>query len=155
MASVYRHLLVCVDLTPASSHVLSQAVLLARQGNSRITAIHVVDHRPLPDLDYGLGTLPGFELDLEAVLSHAHSRLEALTAEADFNGLSTDVVAGVPHAEITRLAEEREADLIVLGSSARTGLGRLLGSTAHSVLNHSPCDVLAVRVTAHSGETAA
>ncbi|OOG22936.1 universal stress protein UspA [Thioalkalivibrio denitrificans] len=144
----YRHLLVCVDLSATAAAVLSRARTLASPGACRMTVLHVVEHRPLPDLDYGLGTLPGLEMDLDTALDSARSRLDAL-----FSGLATDaaerrVVAGIPHLEINRLAEELDVDLVVLGSSTRTGLGRLLGSTAHSVLNHAPCDVLAVRVSA-------
>lgn len=44
------------------------------------------------------------------------------------------------------MAEEQKADLIVIGSHGRHGLGRLLGSTANGVLQGAPCDVLAVRI---------
>ncbi len=46
---------------------------------------------------------------------------------------------------ILRLAEEREAELIVLGSRGRTGIARIaLGSVAESVLQHAHCSVLTV-----------
>jgi universal stress protein A len=38
------------------------------------------------------------------------------------------------------------ADLIVIGSHGRHGMGLLLGSTANAVLHGSPCNVLAVRL---------
>ena len=38
------------------------------------------------------------------------------------------------------------ADLIVLGTHGRHGLGLLLGSTASGVLHGCPCDVLTVRI---------
>ncbi len=64
--------------------------------------------------------------------------------------------AGVPARSETRLGDvateiitaavEWEADLIVMGSHGRTGLGRvLLGSVARNVLSHAPCSVLIVR----------
>ncbi len=53
--------------------------------------------------------------------------------------------AGEPANEIVRMAEERGADLIVLGSRGNTGLRRLLlGSVARNVLLHAPCSVLVV-----------
>ena len=48
--------------------------------------------------------------------------------------------------EILDEAKETNADLIIAGSHARHGLERLLGSTAHKILNLSECDVLLVRV---------
>jgi universal stress protein A len=152
MTPTYRHLLVCLDLSGVSRQVLARGVALARQGGSGLTVLHVVDHRPLPDLDYGLGTIPGFELDLDTLLANARSRLESLIAEAGAADAGREIVAGIPHSEITRIAGDLGADLIVLGSATRSGLGRLLGSTARSVLDHAACDVLAVRVPEHADE---
>ncbi len=39
-----------------------------------------------------------------------------------------------------------DADLIVLGTHGRHGLGLILGSTANGVLHGASCDVLAVRI---------
>src|SRR5438105_11382148 len=49
-------------------------------------------------------------------------------------------------AEIIRVARELPADLIVMGTHGRTGIGRLLmGSVAEHVMRHAPCPVLTVR----------
>jgi len=53
-----------------------------------------------------------------------------------------------PHAawhEIVHFAGENNADLIVLGCHGHHGITALLGSTASGVVNHAPCDVIAVR----------
>jgi len=58
------------------------------------------------------------------------------------------VRVGDPADEILKEAVERRADLIVLGSHGRTGLGRaLLGSVARKVLIHTDCSVLIVRAS--------
>lgn len=61
------------------------------------------------------------------------------------------VVEGDPAQQVVRVADERQADLIVLGTHGRTGLGRLLlGSVARNVMVHAPVSVLIVRpVPAH------
>jgi universal stress protein A len=60
--------------------------------------------------------------------------------------ISREVRQGQSAEEIVRLATERKADLIVMGTHGRTGLARLLaGSVAESVLRTAPCPVLAVR----------
>ena len=56
------------------------------------------------------------------------------------------LIFGRPQSEIHRVAEECHADLIVVGSHTRSGLARLLGSTANGVMDSAPCDVLAVHV---------
>lgn len=53
---------------------------------------------------------------------------------------------GVPKQEITQVADEQQADLIVVGSHGRHGLELLLGSTTNAILHHANCDVIAVRL---------
>jgi universal stress protein A len=53
---------------------------------------------------------------------------------------------GRPENEIHGLAEEINANLIVVGSHGRHGLALIFGSTANGVLHGAGCDVLAVRV---------
>jgi nucleotide-binding universal stress UspA family protein len=53
---------------------------------------------------------------------------------------------GRPEAEITALAEEIGAGLIVVGSRGLGGIRRtVLGSVSDSVVRHAPCPVLVVR----------
>ena len=45
-----------------------------------------------------------------------------------------------------RIADEQGADLIVISSHGRTGLGRIIfGSTAEAVVRHARCPVLVVK----------
>ena len=63
------------------------------------------------------------------------------------------IVHGEAAAEIVRVAKEKNADLIVLSSHGRTGIGRILfGSTAEAVVRHASCPVLVVK-PAKAGET--
>jgi nucleotide-binding universal stress UspA family protein len=58
-------------------------------------------------------------------------------------------VEGDPAARIVELAKQEHADLIVMSSHGRTGLGRLLmGSVAECVMRHAVCPVLIVKPTA-------
>ena len=58
-----------------------------------------------------------------------------------------EVVAGVPDAtNLLRLVNEKRPDLVVTGTYGRTGVrGATIGSTAETLLNTLPCDVLAIR----------
>ena len=58
----------------------------------------------------------------------------------------THVILGAPAHEIRAVADRIGADLIVIGTHGRHGLGLLLGSTASAVLHGVQRDVLAVRV---------
>jgi nucleotide-binding universal stress UspA family protein len=59
---------------------------------------------------------------------------------------STVHTFGNPAAEIIAAAEERGADLIVVGQRGRSAIARFIdGSVADRVVRHAPCDVLVVR----------
>jgi universal stress protein A len=63
------------------------------------------------------------------------------------------LLGGVPGLEITRLAEEEKADLIVIGTHGRTGLSRLLmGSVAEAVVRRATCPVLTLRQSFADGD---
>jgi nucleotide-binding universal stress UspA family protein len=65
-------------------------------------------------------------------------------------GLDVETFAreGDPADAILDVAEERDADLIVVGNKGMTGARRfLLGSVPNKVSHHAPCSVLIVRTT--------
>jgi nucleotide-binding universal stress UspA family protein len=81
--------------------------------------------------------------DVEATLEEACERIQ----EA---GVSVTSYAreGDPADAILDVAEERNADLIVVGNKGMTGAKRfLLGSVPNKVSHHAPCSVLIIRTT--------
>jgi len=56
------------------------------------------------------------------------------------------VLEGLPEQVIPELAEELDAELVVLGTIGRTGFSAaLLGNTAEHVIESINCDLLAVK----------
>lgn len=137
----YAHILVALDLSEESAQVLQRATALA-DANCRLTLLHVIE--PLT-FAYG-GDIP---VDLTEVQQQLQEQATASLAAMAGRVSGTPeqlVVIGQPAAEIHQLAEQRDCDLIVLGSHGRRGLALLLGSTANAVLHGAKCDVLAVRI---------
>jgi nucleotide-binding universal stress UspA family protein len=61
---------------------------------------------------------------------------------------TTHARQGDPADAILDVAEERGADLVIVGNKGMTGAKRfLLGSVPNKVSHHSPCSVLIVRTT--------
>lgn len=143
--SDYRHILLASDFSEGSVQVAQRAASLARCYQARLSAVHVVDYFPVADSAYGPG-IP-FDPDLtDQLVDAARQRLAELAEPLGVPGDAHWVEIGSPKLEIVRVAEEKGADLIVVGSHGRHGLQLLLGSTASGILHHARCDVLAVRL---------
>jgi nucleotide-binding universal stress UspA family protein len=78
------------------------------------------------------------------------STLEAAAEVARAAGVEVDLYPrqGDPADAILDVAEEQEADLIIVGNKGMTGAKRfLLGSVPNKVSHHAPCSVLIIRTT--------
>jgi nucleotide-binding universal stress UspA family protein len=72
----------------------------------------------------------------------------ALAAEAGVENVTSFARDGEPADAIITVAEETDADLIVVGNKGMTGAARfLLGSVPNKITHHAPCNVLVVRTT--------
>jgi nucleotide-binding universal stress UspA family protein len=108
-------------------------------------------------LGVGLTVVFGFEanpvggeaLDYWAALrEHGESVLGTALEEAKAAGVEVDslVVERPPAQALAEVADERQADMVVVGSSGeRPLLGALIGSTPHKLLHLSKVPVLVVR----------
>jgi universal stress protein A len=147
MTMSYQHILVALDLSEESTQVLRKAQQLGQSNSAKVSAVSVV--KPLTQVYGGLDMAPissgAISFEEEAV-KQAQGQLNELAADFGINQEDAHVVLGAPAHEIRHCAHELGADLIVIGTHGRHGLGLLLGSTANGVLHGVDCDVLAVRV---------
>lgn len=138
----YKHLLVAVDLTEESPHVIQQACELANLYQAKVSLINILEPVSLAfggDIPMDLSTLQ------QEQLQNARERLDFYIA--DYPSLTSEhcyLCYGQPRQEIHRIAEENGCDLIVVGSHGRHGLALLLGSTTKDLLQNAPCDILAI-----------
>lgn len=141
--SVYKKILVAIDLTEEAPQVLEKAVALSEQHNAQLLLAHVVE--PV-GYAYG-GDIPMDLSELQDQLDKAaREQLAAYGKEYSVSEDSQIVTVGRPESEIHHISEERDVDLVVVGSHGRRGIQLLLGSTANGVLHGAKCDVLAVRI---------
>ena len=139
----YKKILVSIDLTAEADQVVEQASSIAARYQADLSLIHVIE--PLT-FAYG-GDIP---MDVstiqEEIETQAKARLRGLGSQWNIPAERQYLIYGRPAAEVHRLVTEQQADLIVIGSHGRHGIGLVLGSTATAVLHGAKCDVLAVRV---------
>ena len=143
----YQNILIAVDLTDEAEGVFAAALNVAReQGNPSVAATTII--RPLARTYGGLdmaNVVAGVPFE-EEMRTQANDKLKNLGATFGVDAENVYVRMGTPDAEIRSLADELKADLIVIGTHGRHGLGLLLGSTANAVLHGVGCDVLVVRI---------
>lgn len=139
----YRRILVAIDLSEASGPVLEQSLHLSRSLGAELHLLHVVEYIPVEPM--GEALLPAVDIEQE-LAEGARRRLEELASQAGAAEHERQVVTGSVKGEVIRVAEELEADLIVIGSKERHGLGVMVNLTEDTILHAAPCDVLAVRV---------
>jgi universal stress protein A len=143
MMTPYSTVVLAADLTEESTLLADRMKQIIGDKPCAVHIVHVIE--PL-SAAYG-GDVP---MDLSPVQDQIQDQAKAhLTEFGRQLGIPEDrqhLIFGRPQSEIHRAAEECGADLIVVGSHTRSGLARLLGSTANGVMDSAPCDVLAVRV---------
>ena len=143
-----RTILIPTDFSGCANYALPYAAAIARATKATIICVHVVE--PIaPAVGYTGLAEPLPIADISEQLEDSAERELPKLAECDeCAGLNVEevMVHGDAAAEIVRVAEEREVDLIVISSHGRTGLGRILfGSTAEAVVRHASCPVLVVK----------
>ncbi|HWP35898.1 MAG TPA: universal stress protein [Thermodesulfobacteriota bacterium] len=135
------------DFSDGAERARAEAIRLARATGGEVVLLHVLLETPA----YGEGLTAAQVLELqEAQRRWAGERLEAVSAETRAAGVAARglVRTGDPARETVRAADEEGADLIVMGTHGRSGLGRLLlGSVADRVIRQASCPVVTVRET--------
>lgn len=138
-------ILVPVDFSDYSEAALDYAVGLAAKLDAKIYLLNVIG---IPAL--GVPEL-GVALTASVIDSMVHDNQTALDKLADARRQQAPIGrallrTGDARDVIIHVAEEVGADLIVMGTHGRRGVGRaLLGSVAESVVRTSPCPVLTIR----------
>ena len=141
-------ILLAIDDSECSEAATWTVVQQIRPDRAEVRVLHVVEPIWLA-VDYELGEVRQIEAAREEGLKRGKELVEhikSLVAKAGFT-VTTAIEEGDPRLAIVDYAAQWKADLLVVGSHGRKGLGRLLiGSVAEYVARHAHCSVLIVRV---------
>jgi nucleotide-binding universal stress UspA family protein len=161
MIAEIKKILYATDLSANARHAFGYAVSLANRHDAKITVLHVVEELSsfarsmVEDI---LGEKRWAELRREReveVIAGLKSRLDNFFSEVRRNQPDypfvidkTIVVTGHPVDQIIRHAEEKDMDLVVIGSRGKGGLADVtMGTTSRRVLRRCKVPVLVVRLT--------
>jgi nucleotide-binding universal stress UspA family protein len=147
---VFTRIVVGTDGSETAAEAVRQAIDLAKLTDARLSLVSAFS--PVPqrrvkgeslsapaDIQYEIGPREDVNLILDAA---------AADARKDGIEVQTHPVEGDPAEAILNVAEQTNADLIVVGNKGMTGARRyLLGSVPNNVSHHAPCSVIIVRTT--------
>ena len=148
---MYERILVPYDGSATAARGLAEAVKLARITGARLRLFHVVD-----ELSFAFAASEGltFSGDMLGLLREGGAAILAEGAtRARATGLTVETVlkdsfAGRVCDLVIDEAGRWPADLIVLGTHGRRGVGRLfMGSDAESIVRSAPIPVLLIRAS--------
>lgn len=145
-----KTLLVPVDLSDASQHVLEKAAELAPQVSARIVLLHIVEpvatYVPVGATMDVIAAAPPPTETAES-LSAPDSRLKNLAGPLVAAGISVEPVTliGLAVDDILEQAAKYNADYIMLGSHGHGALYHLFsGSVVTGILKRAKCPVIVV-----------
>lgn len=140
-----QHFLVPTDFSEDAEQALAYAIALGQQLQARLTLLHVIHDLPIGAGDMAAALPYEYMQEIETGVQQS---MEGLLDRVRDAGLEGDVaiVHGVPFQAIVDAAQDRQVDLIIMGTHGRTGLPHvLLGSVAEKVVRLASCPVLVAR----------
>jgi len=139
----YSNILIPIDGSKCSLNAAKRGIELAKELSAGVTLLYVVDMTSTID-SAAVGAI--IDKNIEAVFEEeADKLLEEAMKKYPYNKTTKLIEEGIAKEAINSIAEQRKADLIVMGTHGRTGLDHLfMGSVAEYVIRHSKIPVMVV-----------
>ena len=150
MRAMFHSIVVGTDGSETAKEAVRQATELAKALSASLSVVSAYEPVPEgrlrlerqevpPDVEWSINPRE----DVESTLAEAAEAIEGVGVQVE-----TFAREGDPADAILDVAEETNADLIVVGNKGMTGAKRfLLGSVPNKVSHHAPCSVLIIRTT--------
>ncbi len=119
----FRHIVCAVDLNQVTRKVFDWACRFSSEYGAELTLVHVIRN--------------------EADRKCSEEKLRELLDSAN-SQVAVRIEIGDPHVAVTHAAEDLQADLLIIGRKASTGIHGRLETTAYSIIRRSPCPVISV-----------
>jgi nucleotide-binding universal stress UspA family protein len=158
---MFNKILVAVDRSEMSIKVFEQALSLAKITSANLMLLHVLSQEEegspealvFPNIDYYPGwneqSFKLYQEQWDKFKNEGLQMLQSLSAQANTSGINTEFTqtTGNPGRMICELANNWNADLIMMGRRGRSGLAEFfLGSVSNYVLHHAACSVQIVHL---------
>lgn len=139
---MFDNVIVGADNSPTAAAAVAAAAELARISGGKLHVVTAYDSKR------GGAEMPG-EFANTMATNPADVLLEDLAKIVKAAGVEPclHAAAGDPAASLVKVAEQEDADLIVVGNKGMKGARRVLGSVPNTVAHSAPCSVLIVDTT--------
>lgn len=142
-----KTILVPVDFSDNSKNAMDYAILLANKLKMKLVLLHAF-HPSMAEMisdSYKIATHKNIDGSPEEMKNELKIWQEAVSGSEKNLKCSTIFMEGDLADEITRLVEEDEVDLVVMGTKGVTGLKEVfIGSNTAKVIENVSCPVIAV-----------
>lgn len=142
----FKKILCPVDFSDYSYRALEYAKELANLYNAKLYVLHVI----FEPAEYTGFYVPHISFDKikSEIEFGAKKYMDELSRErlGDFKNVETIIIFGIPDEEIVKFANDKDIDLIVIGSAGKRGIEKFVfGSTAEKVVRKAQCPVLCIK----------
>ena len=148
---MFSKILVCSDGSEGALTAARMGAQIAQKFHSAVLLIHTyaLAVAAYPTFQAGMWELPVIEEGMNSYAEEARAALKEHTGKIfDAAGIPYESLLerGHPVEAITRIARQRDVDLIVVGSRGLSDVSSfLMGSVSEGTLHHAHCPVLIVR----------
>lgn len=134
---MFNHILFAVEFDKGIYNAEQQIKELRDKFNSKVSLIHIVE---MPTIDPFPEVINKEPLYVKQALNQLAIIGNTLNVPAE--NQYADI--GDPKIIIPAYIEKHKVDLLIVGHHERTGVYRILGSTAYALISHAKCDVLTI-----------
>ncbi|MFO8146257.1 MAG: universal stress protein [Bacteroidota bacterium] len=140
---IYKRILIAIDEEPSAEKVAQKGLQLGKQLNAEIAVLSVAN---TIDLLTDGGVTPDEMADIIRKDTR-ESQKKILNNVFKDDEITQFVEEGKPHEVILKVADEWNADILVMGTQSKSGLTQvLIGSTSEKVLKNSEIPVFLVTI---------
>jgi nucleotide-binding universal stress UspA family protein len=147
---MFTRIVVGTDGSDTATQAVQQAVALARAVGAQMEIVSAYEPVPAQRLHQERGDVtedPQWSIKRREEVDATLETAATLAREAGVR-FATYARQGDPADAILDVAEERNADLIIVGNKGMSGAKRfLLGSVPNRISHYAPCSVLIIRTT--------
>ena len=154
----YKKIMVGVDFSPHSRHAVQRGVELAKQFDSKLILVNIVNEAELYDFysepsgigfvmsEFSLSEMESIGVMINTMMNKSKKQMIGLIDSLDLNQEQGVILKGRPKTTLISYAEAQDIDLIIMGTHGLRGIDNIfvLGSSTRYVQSHARCEVLSV-----------